>query len=105
VRLDHLLSKEQLSAKADSSPRPANVRSGCSMAETLASLNRQRSHGSSTRAFGFGGTSGDAAGDGEKQASCWVSEGTTAPAEAGGPGASLGLFFNARHDLVTHTDC
>jgi hypothetical protein len=40
---------------------------------------------------------------GEKQASCWVSEGTTAPAEAGGPGVSLGLFFNARHDLVFHT--
>ena len=51
-----------------------------------------------------GGTTGGAAGESEKQASCWVSEGTTAPAEAGGPGVSLGLFFNARHDLVSYTD-
>ena len=38
MRLDHLLSKEQLSAKADSGPRSASVRSGCSKAETLASF-------------------------------------------------------------------
>jgi hypothetical protein len=42
VRLDHLLSKEHLSVKADRSPRSAYVRSGCSKAETLASPNRQR---------------------------------------------------------------
>ena len=50
-----------------------------------------------------GGTTGGAAGEGEKQASCWVSEGTTAPAVAGGPSGNSGLFFNARHSLAFHT--
>jgi hypothetical protein len=52
VRLDHLLSKEQLSVKADSSPRPAYAGSGCSQAETLACSNRQRPAFSEYSCFG-----------------------------------------------------
>jgi hypothetical protein len=77
VRLDHLLSKEQLSPKGDSSPRPANVRSGCSQAETLASQVRQRP-ASQVQLLRRRGTWAGAAGIlATKKAPCWVSEGTT----------------------------
>ncbi len=91
MRLDHLLSKEQLSAKADSGPRPANVRSGCSKAETLVSSSRQRSDSSSTRPCGEG-TSSDAAGGGDKHPVGYLKE------------QPLWLVFNARHDLDPYTD-
>ena len=42
MRLDHLLSKEQLSTKVDSGPHRPNVVVGCSKAETLANWIWQR---------------------------------------------------------------
>ena len=78
--------------KAGRSPRHPDVVVGCSKAETLASLNRQRPAVEYTK-FSSAERLLGAAGEGDKNlAPCWVLKEQPA-----------GCFFGARHDLVTHT--
>jgi hypothetical protein len=100
VRLDHLLSKEQLSTKVDSGPHCPNVVVGCSKAETLASLTRQRpAHLVDAACEGWrrNGSVLVRLGRATRDSTLLGPERTT------GYGLKPWLFFSARHGLVAYT--